>query len=454
MMSLRAAAEAMNGELRADDGTVGGVSTDTRSLIPRDLFFALKGERFDAVRFLDQAFARGAAAAVVERSAISTNAHTQPLIVVDDARVALGRLAASWRLRFALPLIALTGSNGKTTVKEMIAAVLRRACAGQDQVLATKGNLNNDIGVPLTLLGLRAPHRYAVIEMGMNHAGEIRYLTRLARPDVALVNNAGSAHIGLLGSVEAIAAAKGEIYEGLDASGIAIVNADEAFAPLWRGLNLSRRVVEFGLDAPAAVTGRYRGHALHSEIVLQTPNGEAAFELQAPGVHNVRNALAAAAVAVALDVPADTIARGLANFCGIEGRMQRRQGINGAALIDDTYNANPDSMRAAIAVLAQVPGKRVLVLGDMAELGELASEMHAQIGQAARNSGIERLLTLGELAQNVCLAFGRGAQHFSRIEDLLAALEPELDADTTVLVKGSRSMRMERVVQAFEVARP
>jgi UDP-N-acetylmuramoyl-tripeptide--D-alanyl-D-alanine ligase len=454
MMSLRAAAEAMNGELRAADGAVGGISTDTRTLTSRDLFFALKGERFDAARFLDQAFARGAAAAVVERGSVPTNVHTQPLIVVDDARAALGRLAANWRLRFTLPLVGLTGSNGKTTVKEMIAAVLRHVCDEPEQVLATPGNLNNDIGVPLTLLGLRALHRYAVIEMGMNHAGEIRYLTRLARPSVALINNAGSAHIGLLGSVAEIAAAKGEIYEGLEASGIAVVNADEAFAPLWRGLNPRRRIIEFGLDAPAEVTGRYRGHALHSEIVLRTPSGAAAFELQAPGVHNVRNALAAAAVAVALEVPADTIARGLASFGGFEGRMQRRQAINGAVLIDDTYNANPDSMRAAIAVLAQVPGKRVLVLGDMAELGNLAPELHAQVGQAARDSGIERLLTLGEFAQYTCAAFGRGGQHFSRIEDLLAALELELDADTTMLVKGSRSMRMERVVQAFEVARP
>ena len=453
MMSLREAAAAMNGDLRGPDGLLGGVSTDTRALRAGDLFFALKGERFDAVRFLDQAYAGGAAAAVVGRDAIAAS-QAKALIVVDDARAALGRLAAAWRSRFTPVLIGLTGSNGKTTVKDMIAAVLRIACTDPGHVLATQGNLNNDIGVPLTLLELRQRHRYAVIEMGMNHAGEIRYLTRLALPDVALVNNAGAAHIGLLGSLEAIAHAKGEIFEGLHSSGIAVINADDAFASYWRGLNEGRTVIDFGLDHPAQVTGRYQGHALHSEIVLQTGRAETAFSLPMPGVHNVRNALAAAAVGVALDVPAGTIARALEHFVGGEGRMQRLRAIKGATLIDDTYNANPDSMLAAIAVLARLPGKRVLVLGDMAELGGDAPALHARIGNAARDAGIERLYTLGQLSRDLCAAFGLGGRHYARIEDLLAALEPELDADTTVLVKGSRSMQMERVVQAFAASPP
>ena len=454
MMSLREAAVAMNGELHGPDGRVGGVSTDTRTLQPADLFFALKGERFDAVRFLDQAHAGGAAGAVIDRDAFASIARSNPLIVVEDARAALGRLASAWRLRFTPALVGLTGSNGKTTVKDMIAAVLRSACTHPGHVLATQGNLNNDIGVPLTLLGLRATHRYAVIEMGMNHTGEIRYLAKLALPDVALVNNAGTAHIGLLGSREAIAAAKGEIFEGLRASGIAVINADDAFASYWRGLNKDRQIIDFGMDNPADVTGSYRGHALHSEIVLKTPRAQATFALPLPGVHNVRNALAAVAVGVALDVPVETMARALERFVGCEGRMQQLRAISGATLVDDTYNANPDSMLAAIAVLAEQPGKRVLVLGDMAELGSDAPALHAQVGRAARDAGIERLFTLGELSRELCAAFGRGGQHYTRIEDLLAAVKPELDRDTTVLVKGSRSMQMERVVQSFAVPQP
>jgi UDP-N-acetylmuramoyl-tripeptide--D-alanyl-D-alanine ligase len=231
-----------------------------------------------------------------------------------------------------------------------------------------------------------------------------------------------------------------------------VINADDAFAPYWRGLNQDRRIVDFGLDRPAQVTGRYRGHALHSEIVLKTPHAQSTFALPVPGVHNVRNALAAAAVGVALDVPTEAMARALAGFVGCEGRMQQLRAINGATLVDDTYNANPDSMLAAIAVLAQRPGKRVLVLGDMAELGSDAPALHAQVGRVARDAGIERLFTLGELSRELCAAFGSGGQHYTRIEDLLAAVRLELDADTTMLVKGSRSMQMERVVQSFAVS--
>jgi UDP-N-acetylmuramoyl-tripeptide--D-alanyl-D-alanine ligase len=454
MMRLREAAEAMHGELHGADGPVSGVSTDTRTLRPAELFFALKGERYDAALFVDQAYARDAAGVVVSQASVSTVRQSRSLIVVDDARAALGRLAGAWRRRFTPSLVGLTGSNGKTTVKEMIAAVLRSACTDPSQVLATQGNLNNDIGVPLTLLGLRETHRYAVIEMGMNHAGEIRYLTKLARPAVALVNNAGAAHIGLLGSLQAIAAAKGEIYEGLEPAGVAVINADDAFAAYWRGLNTQRTVIDFGLERPAQVTGHYQGHALQSEIVLTTPNEEATFVLQLPGVHNVRNALAAAAVGVALAIPAATIARALSGFTGFEGRMQCRRAINGALLIDDSYNANPDSTLAAIAVLAKLPGKRMLVLGAMGELGAQADVLHARVGQAARDAGIERLFTFGELAREACVAFGDAGQHCARIEDLLAAVELELDADTSVLIKGSRAMEMERVVQSFAVAQP
>ena len=450
MMSLREAAAAMAGVLQGPDATVTGVSTDTRTLRRAELFFALKGERFDAAGFVSEACARGAAGAVVGRDSIHASAAC-PTIMVDDARAALGRLAAAWRLRFTPKLIGLTGSNGKTTVKDMIAAVLRTACSDPEHVLATQGNLNNDIGVPLTLLELRSAHRYAVIEMGMNHTGEIRYLTKLALPDVALINNVGAAHIGLLGSLDAIARAKGEIFEGLGPSGVAVINADDSFAPYWRGLNKTRKVIDFGIDHRALVTGRYRGHAMQSEIVLKTPHAESSFTLQMPGVHNVRNAVAAAAVGFALAVPVEIAAGALSRFVGCEGRMQRLHAINDATLIDDTYNANPDSMLAAINVLASLPGKRVLVLGDMAELGSYAQRLHAQIGRAARDAGIERLLTLGDLARELCAAFGRGGEHYTRIEDLLAAAKAALDADTTMLVKGSRSMQMERVVQSLAV---
>ncbi len=451
MMNLRQAADAIAGELRGIDRHFIGVSTDTRAIAAGELFFALKGDRFDAARFLGDACAAGAAGVVVGRDAAATCPVGASMILVDDARAALGRLAAYWRRRFTGRLLGLTGSNGKTTVKDMIAAVLRRHCSDPSQVLATEGNLNNDIGVPLTLLKLREFHRYAVVEMGMNHAGEIRYLTGLARPQIALVNNAGTAHIGILGSREAIARAKAEIYEGLSEAGLALVNADDAYAPMWRELNASRRVIEFALDAPACVRGRYQGHALHSDIVVTTPAGQAQFRLGLPGEHNVRNAIAAAAAAFALEVPNESIAAALEAFEGPKGRMQQLRGVSQSILIDDTYNANPDSTLAAIAVLAGMDGKRVLVLGDMGELGEQAADEHRRVGEAAKSAGLDGLCTLGELSEHATRGFGDGARHFASIEDLLAAVQAQLGPKTTVLVKGSRFMRMERVVQSFKV---
>jgi UDP-N-acetylmuramoyl-tripeptide--D-alanyl-D-alanine ligase len=458
MMRLSEAARAIPAELRGEDREFEAVSTDTRALAPRSLFVALKGARFDAHEFLGQASEKGAAGALVQKSRIADRGSRieLPLLVVDDSRLALGTLAAYWRKKFSMPLVALTGSNGKTTVKEMLASILREACSApsairhpQSAVLATRGNLNNDIGMPLTLLELRAGHRYAVIEMGMNHEGEIRYLTRLAAPDVALVNNAGPAHIEYFGALEAIARAKGEIFEGLGPAGTAVINADDRHAGLWRDLAGGRRVLEFGLSRPAAVSATYRLKWLESEIVVKTPLGEAATLLRAPGVHNVRNALAASAAAVALEVPAPAIARGLARFGGIAGRLQKKAALNGATLIDDTYNANPDSARAAITVLALAPGAKWLVLGDMGELGPEAPELHAGIGEFARDSGIDRLCTLGELSGHAARAFGAGARHFTRIEDLLAEVENALRPGVSVLVKGSRFMKMERVVKAL-----
>jgi UDP-N-acetylmuramoyl-tripeptide--D-alanyl-D-alanine ligase len=450
LMRLSEAARAISAELRGEDCVFEAVSTDTRTLAPQALFVALKGDRFDGHDFLDLAAQKQAAGAMIHDTARLPA--KLPALVVDDTRLALGRLSAYWRGKFSAPLVALTGSNGKTTVKEMLACILRAASA-EDAVLATRGNLNNDIGVPLTLLELKPGHRYAVIEMGMNHAGEIRYLARLAAPDVALVNNAGPAHIEFFASVEDIARAKGEIFEGLKPEGTAVINADDRHAGLWRELAGGRRIVEFGIECRAAVSATYRLRWLESEIVVKTPQGEAQAVLKAPGLHNVRNALAASAAAVALQVPAPAIASGLARFAGIKGRLQKKAGLNGATLIDDTYNANPESVRAAIAVLAQAPGEKLLVLGDMGELGPNAPERHAEAGRHAREQGVGRLLTLGEASAHAARAFGAGARHFTRIEDLLAEAGNALAPGVTALIKGSRFMQMERVVEALGLDR-
>jgi UDP-N-acetylmuramoyl-tripeptide--D-alanyl-D-alanine ligase len=444
MLDLDTAARQIGAGRRGPNASFYGVTTDSRHVSHGDLFVALKGDRFDGHDFVAQALEDGAGAALVsEPGGIAQSA---PLILVDDTRLALGRLAQAWRARFAIPLVAVTGSNGKTTVKEMIAEVLR-AAAGDKAVLATTGNLNNDIGVPLMLLRLRSHHRYAVIEMGMNHLGEIRYLTGLAQPTVALITNAGTAHIGELGSRDAIAQAKGEIYEGLDAGGVAMINADDAYADYWRGLNRQHKVVDFAFDRAAAVTARCTADAQGSTLTVRTPSDEYQVRLNVPGMHNARNALAACAAAHVLGVAPGDVTRALGYFEGAKGRLQRKPARKGALVIDDTYNANPDSVKAAIDVLSAGTGMRVLVLGDMGELGEQAAAMHAEIGDVARAKGIERLLTLGELSELAVRRFGSGGQHFRDLDALCGALDLLLGPSVTLLVKGSRFMRMERVVE-------
>ena len=449
MMRLSEAAAMLEVPFAGADAEVLRVSTDSRAIQPGDLFIALRGERFDGGAFAAQALQQGAAGVVLDRAQAPEIAAA---IRVDDTRLALGKLAAAWRARFRLPVVAITGSNGKTTVKEMLAAILRAEAGSDAAVLNTEGNLNNDIGLPLMLLRLRETHQFAVLEMGMNHAGEIDYLTRLARPDVAVLNNALAAHIGLLGSLENIARAKGEIFAGLTDAGIAVFNADSAYAGMWRELNARRCMLDFGLTPAAAIHGRYRPGGFGSMLTIALPNAELEVELQVPGEHNAMNALAAAAAAFALDVSHRSIVAGLAGFGGVKGRLQRTAALHGSTFIDDTYNANPDSVRAALAVLAQQPGRKLLVLGDMGELGSDAAAMHAQIGLAARAAGVDRLLALGELTKETAAAFGAGAMHFERIQELLAELENELAPDTTVLVKGSRFMQMERVVKSFTEA--
>ncbi|HEV2007498.1 MAG TPA: UDP-N-acetylmuramoyl-tripeptide--D-alanyl-D-alanine ligase, partial [Burkholderiales bacterium] len=455
-MRVSEAAHVLNTHFIGADVEFSAVNTDSRTIQRGDLFVALRGERFDGHLFVAQAAAAGAAAALVEQGQDSgfgiRDSTTLPLIIVTDTLKALGQLGNYWRRQFDIPLVALTGSNGKTTVKEMLASILRVAVETGSRipnpescVLASRGNLNNHIGVPLTLLELRREHRYAVIEMGMNHAGELSYITRLAEPDVALINNSGVAHIEHFGSTAAIARAKGEIFEGLRQDGVAVINADDRYASLWRELAADRRQLDFALESNAAVTATYEARQLDSEIVLTTPLGTARAVVPAPGLHNVANALAASAAATALAVPTATVAAGLARFGGVKGRLQRKACVHGATLIDDTYNANPDSVRAAIAVLAHAPGKKLLVLGDMSELGRAAIAMHTEAGDLARQAGIDRMLTLGELSAHASQAFGAGARHFTRIEDLLAEIENALAPDVTLLVKGSRFMQMERV---------
>jgi UDP-N-acetylmuramoyl-tripeptide--D-alanyl-D-alanine ligase len=331
----------------------------------------------------------------------------------------------------------------------MTAAILR-AASTQDAVLATEGNLNNDIGCPLMLLRLREGLDYAVLEMGMNHPGEIRYLTNLACPDVALVNNAQSAHIGFMGSLHAIAAAKGEIFEGLGEKGVAIINADDPHAEYWRGLNAGRQVVSFGFTAGADVRGEYQPGEFGGTLHVICAQGSASIALQVPGEHNARNALAALACALAVNVDLQIAAVALAAFTGVKGRLQRTPALHGGLFIDDTYNANPDSTRAALAVLARQPGHKYFVLGDMGELGQEAPALHAQIGLTAREAGVERLFALGELSREAVKAFGVGGMHYERIEELLADVENALAPEVTVLVKGSRAMQMDRVVNSLK----
>ena len=451
MMRVSEAAFALGVEHHGADPVFTSVGTDSRNVKPGELFIALRGQRFDAHRFLQAARDAGSVAVMTDVEGAAQAPPDMPRLVVNDTHAGLTQLAYAWRSRFAAPLAALTGSSGKTTVKEMLAAILREAAGNEDAVLATRGNLNNEIGAPLTLLEWRETHRYAVIELGMNHAGEILRLTRLARPDVALINNAGRAHIEFLGSEEAIARAKGEIFEGLSGKGIAVINADDSYAALWKELSNKNKYLMFGIDAAADIGARYELRAQDSDLHLTTPSGKLSATLHAPGLHNVRNALAACAAAFALDVPLAAMAAGLARYTGVKGRLQRKPAHGGATLIDDTYNANPESVRAAIEVLAQAPGKRVLVLGDMGELGERAMACHTEIGAYARAAGIDQLLALGDLSANTVTAFGSGGRHFSSIETLLDGVEHMLAPSVTVLVKGSRFMQMERVVKAVAV---
>ena len=424
------------------DPLMTGVSTDSRSIQVGELFVALSGMSFDGHAFVARAAERGASAAMVSRLVADV---AIPQIVVSDTRLAYGRLAQLWRRRFAIPMLALTGSNGKTTVKEMLRAIFIAHLGSADAVLATEGNLNNDVGVPQMLLRLNANHQLAVFELGMNHLGEISHLTRLVEPDAALVIMAGTAHIGELGSRDAIATAKGEIFAALKPDGIAVINMHDRYGTYWKTLAAHRPIIGFGISYQDDLCGTL-SPLVGGALTLRWKGAEIEVHLKVVGQHNQRNALAAAAGALSLGVPLAAIKSGLEAFTGVAGRLQMYRGHNSATIIDDTYNANPDSVKAAIAVLANLPPPRILVLGDMGELGREAAAMHADVAAFARDAGIESLCATGDLMRDAVTVFGKGGEHYQQVDALALAIKPRLTADTHVLVKGSRFMAMERVV--------
>ncbi|HEY9149649.1 MAG: UDP-N-acetylmuramoyl-tripeptide--D-alanyl-D-alanine ligase [Gammaproteobacteria bacterium] len=441
-MRLAETAELLQAGLQGADAWYTGLGTDTRSLEAENLFVALRGPRFNGETFLEQARARGAVGALVSRDVAAADL---PLLAVDDTRHALGRLAAHWRSRFSIPLVGITGSNGKTTVKEMTAAILGR----RGPALVTRGNLNNDIGVPLTLARLGLEHGTAVIEMGANHAGEIAYLTDLVQPTVGLVNNAGPAHLEGFGSLTGVARAKGELFQHLPAGAVAVINAEDRFAPLWREFAGDHPQLSFGIEGRADVQATWRGDASGSELDMSTPQGSLSLRLPLPGRHNVMNALAATAASLAAGATLEEVRAGLQGLPPVQGRLQRIALADAAVLIDDTYNANPGSLRAGIEVLALGQGPKWLVLGDMAELGPEGERMHRQMGKLARETGVERLFALGDLAAAAAETFGAHGVTCPSREALISTLEQDWCAGVQVLVKGSRSMGMEAVVNAL-----
>ncbi len=419
-----------------------GISIDTRTIQPGNLFVALVGSRVDGHDFIAEAYKKGAAAALVSRPIESPLAQIQ----VDDTILALGKLGAAWRDKFDIPFIAVTGSNGKTTLKNMIASILTAACGGDStQVLATQGTLNNHIGLPLTLARLNPTHRYAAIEMGMNHFGEIEYLSKLTRPHVAVITNAAAAHLEGLGDIAGVARAKSEIFLGLSKSGFGILNRDDAFFPFWREQISQHSYLTFGFHSDADISATLH-EASKTGVTIKTPEGSMEVNLPLLGKHNILNALAATAATLAIGIELNAIKAGLESILPAPGRLQMHLLANGVKIIDDTYNANPFSLQAAVDTLASFTGKKILVLGDMKELGNEAKLLHQTAGEKIRQAGIDYLFTYGELSASTAQSFGEGAYHFNEQDKLLNALKPFLYNQTTILIKGSRSMHMEKVV--------
>ncbi len=494
MMTLDQARQWLGLETTGRTQAVLRVCTDSRQVRTGDLFVALRGQRFDGHDYVASALAAGAVGAVVDHVPKQHFELLDRLLLVHSTDQALSTLARSWRLALAPTVLAVTGSNGKTTVKEMLTAIVaahvtRNGADPAQQVLATEGNLNNTLGLPMTLLRLRPGHRWAVVEMGMNHAGEIAQMTRVALPQVALVNNVQRAHVGLLGTVEGVARAKAEIFEGLIPGGVAVLPAACAQKQILLQAAQGHDLVEFllltpetnpsaertsepssganplasttqdhsGASSPAVqmeVQGKVWGQSLANTVTenrlrIGLPGGTGEVRLKVLGRHNQLNALAASAVAWAAGIDLASIVQGLESYTGIKGRLQLNLTAQGACVLDDTYNANPDSVMAAIDVLAEHPGRRVLVLGDLGELGHAAHQLHAELGRYARQAGIEECLTLGELSSETSRVFGPGAQHFTSQVALVQSLRERMNVRLVVLVKGSRFMQMERVVQGL-----
>jgi UDP-N-acetylmuramoyl-tripeptide--D-alanyl-D-alanine ligase len=448
MMRLSELREIAGGELRGGDAEFTAVSIDTRTLSPGELYLAIRGQRFDGNDFVAEAVRAGASAAVVERFAESEI----PQLRVADGRLALGRLGAAWRARWPGRVVGITGSNGKTTVKEMVAQVLSVAAP----TFRTQGNLNNDIGVPLTLLRLRSEHRYAAIEMGANHYGEIAYVGGLAVPDVAIVSNAGAAHLEGFGSVAGVARAKGELIEALPSSGVAVLNADDPYFDYWRALAGRRRVLSFGFAEAAAVRAdpgsvamQLDASGFRSSFELIHRGERFPMALALAGRHNVTNALAAAAAALTLGLDLERIQTGLAQLTPVSGRLEPIRGLHGSVLINDTYNANPSSFGAALEVLSDLAGESWVALGAFRELGEASPELHAGLGRQAKVQGVKRLFAVGPDADKAAEAFGEGAVYCQSQDELIERLGAGLSERIRVLVKGSRSQRMERVIEAL-----
>ncbi|HEY0745673.1 MAG TPA: UDP-N-acetylmuramoyl-tripeptide--D-alanyl-D-alanine ligase [Steroidobacteraceae bacterium] len=444
--TLREAARVVGGRLVGEDRPYGCVSTDSRTLKPGALFVGLRGPNFDGTAFVHAAAAQGAIGALVERETPGA----LPQVVVANALVALQELARAWRADFTLPVVAVAGSNGKTTAKEMTAAILART----GLCMATRGNLNNHIGVPVTLMRLESSHHSAVIEMGANRVGDVAELMRIAQPSVGLITNAGAEHLEGFGDLDGVAKGEGETVSRLHPTGTAIINADDAYAAYWRGVSGAKRVITFGVRNSADFTARQVFQGIErgefaTRFTLISPLGESAIILKAGGAHNVGNALAAAAAASAAGATLADITAGLADFRAVSGRLQLKAGARDSWIIDDSYNANPSSVRAGLEVLRLLSGVTWLVLGDMAELGPASQDSHAQMGVYARECGVKRIFAVGPLSSTAVETFGPGGEWFPDVDSLIRRLQAELTSGVTVLIKGSRINRLERVVQAL-----
>lgn len=444
-MKLTQIADILSAQLVGQDITVTGISTDTRTLQGGELFVALKGPSFDGHDYIQQALDNGAIACLVEK-----NVNADHFVITENTHDALGELAKAWRQQYDKTVFAITGSNGKTTVKEMIFSILNQ----EHSAMATYGNLNNDIGVPLTLFRLNDKYDAAVIEMGANHLNEIQYLTNIALPNIAMITNVGTAHLGEFGGIENTAKAKGEIFENMPAGGYAIINADDDYADYWKGISKQHKIITFGFKQQADVTAEI----IHSDnktsatnLLVSTPKGECRVSFNLSGEHNIVNALCAVAACVAADIPLEQIVNGLEAIKPISGRLQMKTGINSSQILDDTYNANPTSLYAALNVLKNMSGKHYLALGDMGELGESAEVLHKESGLYAKETGIDALYSYGQLAALAAKEFGKNGFVYEKHDDMITALKNDLAQDVTLLIKGSRSMHMENVVNALIV---